>query len=291
MGVDVKKYNFGIFGMGFLGNAIAHGFSLHSHIKAYDKFLSGFDSINDVIDHADVIWMCLPTPMMLDTGEIDLSILEENLQLISDRVDDDSDKIVIIKSTVTPGTTTSFAKKYPKLKFIMNPEFLTERDSRFGFISQARIILGSDDTIVGDKLEEIYRYRFGNTIPIYRCNFEQAELVKYGANCFFALKISYYNLIDSMCDKMGVDFDEVRDMINADARIARSHSNVPGWDGKKGWGGNCFVKDVHAFIVKAKEIGVDPGLLEAAWEQNLKDRPSHDWLELGPSVITKADKT
>jgi len=286
MSVDIKKYKFGIFGMGFLGNAITHGFGLHAHIKVYDKFLPGYDSLDDVVDHAEFIWMCLPTPMSLETGDIDLSILDENIKEIHDRVSgDEPRKVVIIKSTVIPGTTRGFSKKYPKLDFVMNPEFLTARNNKLDFICASRIIIGSDGFAIGEKLEEVYQYRFRNSVPIYLCDWESAELTKYGANCFFTMKISYFNFIYEMCQKLGLDFDGVRDMILADNRIARSHANVPGWDGQRGYSGPCFPKDINALIQFAKEIGVNPELLEASWSQNVKDRPSKDWEKI-PSAVS-----
>jgi UDPglucose 6-dehydrogenase len=290
MSVDVKKYNFGIIGMGFLGNAITHGFGLHAHIKAYDKFLQGYDSLDNVIDHSDFIWMCLPTPMDLGTGDIDLGILEENVGAIHDRVDESSNKVIIIKSTVIPGTTRMLAKKYPKLEFIMNPEFLTARNNKLDFICASRIIIGNKTGMFptpGAKLlKEVYEYRFGNSVPIYECGWEEAELTKYAANCFFTIKVSYFNFLYSMCEKLDLDFDEVRDMVLADNRIARSHANVPGWDGQRGYSGPCFPKDINALIQFAKKIGVDPELLEASWSQNLKDRPSKDWEHI-PSAVSK----
>ena len=287
--VDTKKYNFGIIGMGFLGNAITHGFGLHAHIKAYDKFLKGFDTLDDIVDHSEFIWMCLPTPMKLETGEMDLGILEENVKAIHDRVEEGSDKVVIIKSTVIPGTTRSFAEKYPKLKFIMNPEFLTARNNKLDFICASRVIVGSEDIKTADRLVDVYKYRFGNSVPIYVCGWEEAELTKYGANCFFTLKVSYFNFLYSMCEKLGLDFEQVRDMVLADNRIARSHANVPGWDGQRGYSGPCFPKDINALIHFAKSIGVNPELLEASWSQNLKDRPSKDWEHI-PSAVSDDKK-
>jgi len=291
MSVDVKKYKFGIFGMGFLGNAITHGFGLHAHIKVYDKFLPGYDSLDDVVDHAEFIWMCLPTPMSLETGEIDLSILDENIKEIHDRVSGgDPRKVVIIKSTVIPGTTRNFSEKYPRLDFVMNPEFLTARNNKLDFICASRIIIGFDGPTLENysaniRLKEAYEYRFGNSIPIYLCSTEAAELTKYGANCFFTVKISYFNFIYDMCQKLRLDFNEVRDMILADNRIARSHANVPGWDEQRGYSGPCFPKDINAIIQFAKEIGVNPELLEASWSQNVKDRPSKDWEKI-PSAVS-----
>jgi UDPglucose 6-dehydrogenase len=291
MAVDVKKYNFGIIGYGFLGTAITHGFGLHADIKIHDKFLEGNDTIEDVVEHADFIWMCLPTPMNLNTGEIDLGILDENLEKIHDLVEDSDDKkVIIIKSTVIPGTTAMFADKYPKLDFVMSPEFLTARNNRLDFICASRIIIGYDGSGDADKkLRDVFEYRFGNSTPIYMCGTKEAELTKYGANCFFAVKISYFNFIYEMCQKMGLDFDEVRDMILADGRIGRSHANVPGWDKQRGYSGSCFPKDINALIQFSKELGLDPELLEASWSQNLKDRPSKDWEEI-PSAVSKGDQ-
>ena len=233
--------------------------------------------------------MCLPTPMNLKTGEIDLSILEENLDAIHNLVEPEDKKIVIIKSTVIPGTTRSFAKKYPKLNFIMNPEFLTARNNRLDFICASRIIIGAQEKWVGDRFEEVYRYRFGNSTQIYRTGWEEAELTKYGANCFFALKVSYFNYIYKLCEKIGIEFDEVKDMILADGRIARSHASVPGWDGQFGYSGSCFPKDVNALIEFSKTLGVEPKLLTSSWEQNLEDRPSKDWEQIPSAVSNKDD--
>lgn len=287
MVVDVKKYKFGIIGYGFLGTAITHGFGLHADIKIYDKFLKGYDTIEDVVEHADFIWMCLPTPMNLDTGSIDLSIIKENLDKIHGLVEKEDEKIIIIKSTVIPGTTEGFTKNYPKLNFIMSPEFLTARNNRLDFICASRIIIGYDgNNKYANKLKEVFKYRFGNSIPIYMCGTREAELTKYGANCFFAVKISYFNFIYKMCQNLGLDFDEVRDMIIADGRISKSHINVPGWDGLFGYSGSCFPKDINAIINYAKKIGENPELLEASWSQNLKDRPNKDWENI-PSAISK----
>lgn len=243
MSVDVKKYNFGIIGMGFLGSAITHGFALHADIKIYDKF-KDYDTLEDVVKHAEFIWMCLPTPMDMQTGEIDLSILEENLDAIHDLVTKEDEKVVIIKSTVVPGTTRAFSAKYPKLNFVMNPEFLTARNNRLDFICASRIIIGAPPDALcaaaGTRLHNAYAYRFGNSVPIYRTSWEQAELTKYGANCFFAMKISYFNYMYEICERLGLKFDEVRDMILADGRIGRSHCNVPGWDGQRGYSGSCL---------------------------------------------------
>lgn len=289
MSVDVKKFDFGVIGYGFLGTAVVHGFGLHANIRIYDKF-KDFDTLEDVVKGSEFLWMCLPTPMDLDSGSIDLSALEENLEKIHSLVDEKDNKIVIIKSTVVPGTTRSFSEKFPKLKFVMSPEFLTARNNRLDFICASRIIIGGEDDYAIGRVEEAHRYRFGNSTPVYTTGFEEAEMTKYGANCFFAAKISYFNFIYDLCQKLNIDFDNVRDMILADGRIGRSHANVPGWDGQRGYSGSCFPKDVNALIKFSESIGVDPTLLKASWEQNLRDRPNKDWEQIPSAVSKKSGK-
>lgn len=285
MAVDVVKYNFGVIGIGFLGSSIVHVFQLHADIKFYDKYKQS-DTLEDVVNHADIIWMCLPTPMFYDGGEIDLSILEENLDLIHNMVSKEDNKVVIIKSTVIPGTTKYFAEKYPKLRFVMSPEFLTSRANFINSVTPCRIIIGAEDEWAGDLVEEIHRYRFNNSVLIYRTGTSEAELVKYCANNFFSVKVSYFNFVSSVCEKLGMNYEDIRDMIVSDARLTNSHTNVPGHDGKKGYSGLCFPKDINAFINYAEEIGIDPKLLKASWAQNLEDRPDHDWENI-PGAVSK----
>ena len=88
-----------------------------------------------------------------------------------------------------------------------------------------------------------------------------------------------------MCEKLGLDFERVKDMVLADSRIAKSHTDCPGHSGF-GVSGSCLPKDLQAMINFSKDIGLDPKLFEAAWGQNLEDRPDKDWEQI-PGVLTK----
>jgi UDPglucose 6-dehydrogenase len=283
------EYNIGIVGYGFLGTAVVHGFSLHANIKIYDKYKIGFDTLEDTVNNSEFLFFCIPTPMYDDDGSQDLSILEGAVQDVHAHVPAGSNKIAIIKSTVLPGTNKMFQKKYPNLKFVSNPEFLTARSNRLDFICAARNILGGEEEPV-NRVEALYRHRFGNAMPIYKTSWKAAEMVKYTANCFFAVKVSYFNFIYDMCQKLGLDYNEIKDMVLADGRIGRSHCDVGGGsgvsDGKRQFGGSCFPKDINALIDFAKELGLDPKLLMASWEQNVDGRPEKDWEQL-PGVVSK----
>ncbi len=262
----------GIIGCGFVGGAVAQGFSIHADLKIYDKFKTGFDSFDDVVKQ-DVLFLCLPTPMRAD-GSQNQDALLEAVTAIDGATD--CKKIIVIKSTVVPGTTRKFAKEFPNHRFVMNPEFLTARSARLDFINSARIIVGGD-SIPRSVVSSLYRERFPTT-PIFETTWEGAEIVKYMTNCFFALKISYLNEIYDICQKFDIPYNEMRNMWLADGRIGNSHADVPGHDGDRGFGGTCFPKDVNAFAKWAREEMESPLLtLEAALAVNRRVRQKKDW--------------
>ena len=111
----------------------------------------------------------------------------------------------------------------------------------FDFLSQTRYVLGgeSEDT---KKVANLYRDRFGKTISIIETDFESAELIKYVCNCFFATKVSFMNEMKQISDKVGADWETVVEGFVRDGRVGHSHINVPGPDGKFGFGGKLFPK-------------------------------------------------
>ncbi|MFA5023385.1 MAG: hypothetical protein WC523_00310 [Patescibacteria group bacterium] len=283
-----NDFNIGIIGFGFLGSAVCHGFGLHANIKIYDKFKKGFNTLEDTINSSEYLFFCLPTPMYEEDGNQDLTILEGAVKEVHDKVSAEGNKIAIIKSTVLPGTNEMFQNKYPNLKFVSNPEFLTARNNKLDFICAARNILGGEKEPV-DRVEELYRHRFGNSMPIYKTDWKSAELTKYAANCFFAVKVNYFNFIYELCQKLEIQYDDVKDMVLADGRIGRSHCDVPGHDGGFCVSGSCFPKDINALIDFSKRHEIDPKIIEAAWKQNLEGRPEKDWEKI-PGVISKKIK-
>jgi UDPglucose 6-dehydrogenase len=283
-----EKLNIGVIGYGFLGTAIVHGFGLHANIKIYDKFKAGFDTLEDTVNSSEIFFICLPTPMFED-GTQDLSIVDSAIGAIHDLLTENTEKIIVIKSTVLPGTNRKLQEKYPKVKFVSNPEFLTARNNRLDFICASRNILGGDEKYV-NRVDDLYKHRFGNSLSTYKTTWETAETVKYTANCFFAVKVSYFNFIYDICEKLNVKYEDVKDMVLADGRIGRSHCDVISGSGvsdnKRQYGGHCFPKDINALINFSKELGLNPRLLNASWEQNVDGRPEKDWEKL-PGVISK----
>lgn len=269
----------GIIGNGFVGSAIAFGFGLHADIKIYDKNTTkSVHTLEEVVNNSEVVFLSVPTPMDLNnSGQIDLSILDNAFKEIVS-IDDGSDKIFVIKSTVIPGTTEALQKKYPQLKIAFNPEFLTERSARLDFINASRIVLGGTPEVCA-RLAKLFRVRFPHT-KIIQTDSRSAEFIKYMCNCFFASKVSFVNEMKQMSNELGLDWNSVMDGFISDGRMGNSHFDAPGHDGKHGFGGKCFPKDLNAFIQFYKSKGINPTVLQAVWEKNLEVREEHDWLKI-----------
>ena len=228
-----------------------------------------------------------PTPSNKD-GSISLEILHDSLDSIN-KINKNSNNILLLRSTVVPGTSRMFQNRYKNLRIVFNPEFLTERSAFLDFINQARIILGGDPNHTA-KVAELYSDRFGEYIPIIQTNFESAELIKYMNNCFFATKVSFINEMKLVSDSVGANWEDALEGFILDGRIGHSHINVPGHDGKFGFGGSCFPKDMQALIDFGKRIGVNLNTLEGAWTTNLEVRPEKDWEKLkGRAVVSEDD--
>ena len=212
------------------------------------------------------------------------TLLESIISEIDFCIKDKSDKIIVVKSTVPPGTTEKLNNTYHKFDIIFNPEFLTEANFIEDFKNQNRIILGGLKTITA-KIKQIYIEIFPKA-EIIETDSTHAEMVKYFANTFLATKVSFANEMKMICDKLDIDYNKVVEYATYDDRLGNSHWSVPGPDGKLGFGGSCFPKDINALISVASELGIVPKLLKSAWEVNLKVRPEKDWEALKGRAVS-----
>jgi UDPglucose 6-dehydrogenase len=273
----------GIVGNGFVGNSVAFGFSPTHEIRIHDKDpKKNLNTLEEVLE-CNYVFVCVPTPMNPD-GSINLDIVHKALQEIE--VYNTKDNIIILKSTMIPGTTKKISDTYPSLNLVFNPEFLTERTAKLDFLTQARIILGGDKKYTA-KVKKLFQERFVHCYVI-ETDMITAELIKYMNNVFFASKVSIMNEFKQICEEIGADWNNAVKGFAADQRIGDSHLNVPGPDGKLGFGGSCFPKDINAFISMANDLGINIPTIEGAWKTNLNVRPERDWEELeGRAVIKK----
>jgi len=261
---NLKDLKVGIAGVGMVGGALQRyfekkGYQRGKNLFLYDKnkALGSMDEVNE----ADVIFICVPTPFLKEGKVFDLSYNEEVCAGIKEG------KIVVIKSTVLPGTTDYFQKKYPQNKFLFNPEFLTELTADQDMNYPDRQIIGYTEKsfeVAKDILLLLPLAPYEKIMPA-----AEAELVKYFGNNWFCLKVIYANLIYDVCQKLGLDYDRVKEAASADKRIGPSHLEVM-HKGYRGYGGKCLPKDIRAMIQFGDKIGVDLKLHKVAEEINNK---------------------
>jgi UDPglucose 6-dehydrogenase len=281
--------NFGIIGQGFVGGALYEGMKHVFDIETYDIDPSKGSTCNNVSELVDkvekVIFVCLPTPMN-SKGRCSTKIVEDSITEINDAcVRVQKKLIVVIKSTVEPGTTERLNRRYAGVTVAFNPEFLTEANAVEDFKNQTRIIVGAVRPASGI-VRNLYLKAFPKT-PIIKTSSTIAETVKYFTNCFLATKVSFANEMKQICDGMDIDYDKVVEYALYDDRIGKSHLSVPGPDGNLGFGGHCFPKDLNALQYLASELGIPTTILTAVWNKNLEVRSDEDrdWLEMKGRAI------
>lgn len=260
---SIKELKLGVIGVGMVGGALnkyleKRNYKAGENLFVYDtgRELGSVEEINK----ADIVFICVPTPFVKGKG-FDLSYVETACEYLEDG------KIIVIKSTVVPGTTENLQKKYPKHRFLFNPEFLTEITAEQDMDYPDRQIVGYTEqshNVAGDIMQILPLAPFESIIPS-----TEAELVKYFGNTWFAVKVTFANQMYNLCEKLGVDYDRVKESAAADKRIGRSHLQVI-HKGYKGFGGKCLVKDIRALIEFADKEGVDLKLHKMTEDLNNK---------------------
>jgi len=264
----MTRYKVGIIGNGFVGESQAFAFSPTTDIRIHDIDTLRATHTKEEVDECDFIFVCVPTPMYRD-GNQDLTYIEE---VFKNAV---TGPIYIIKSTVLPGTTEELINRFPNIDIVFSPEFLTERTAKLDMLTQARIILGGSQYNTS-MVRKLFEQRFMNR-HIIETDTTTAELVKYMNNTFFATKVSILNEFKRLSDALGTDWKTALYGFAADGRVGDSHLHVPGPDGRHGYGGTCFPKDVNAIIKMGEKLGAPMNTIEAGWKTNLEVRPEKDW--------------
>ena len=197
----------------------------------------------------------MPSPRSSD-GSADISIVKDAVSKIG------GNKIVVIKSTVPPGTTENFQKEYPDHKLLFNPEFLTEKNAWNYFAKPDRQLVGwtsQSRNEAKDVLNILPNAALASPSDGLDISATEAEIIKYAANVFLARKVTFANAIHALAEHHQANFDNIRKGVGADPRIGQSHLDVH-YQGYRGYGGYCFTKDTDALISHLENCG----LMEAA---------------------------
>ncbi len=217
----------------------------------------------EVAERSDIVFLCVPTPQD-DDGSADLSFIEAASAEIGPVLRKGA--IVVNKSTVPVGTTVVVDEVIQRsdIAVVSHPEFLREGTAVNDFLHPDRVVVGADDRSAAEKVAALYE---SIDTQVIITDAASAETIKYAANGFLAMKISFVNAVAAMCEAVGADVVDVVEGIGSDRRIGREFLR-PG----PGWGGSCFPKDSHALVHVAASHGYDFSMMRGVIAVNHEQR-------------------
>jgi UDPglucose 6-dehydrogenase len=231
-----------IVGHGYVGSAVASIFSDKEKV-IIDPKLSDDVIYNHTGEIFDIVFVCVDTPKGNNYGLLDIVLDQINTYIANNTP-------VCCKSTSTPEYYYSAEQKYKNIRVLHSPEYLDSLHNIEKFQNQNFCIIGGEREAT-QTVADIFVERLTNLNNNRVCttDIRTAALIKYAENFFLATKVSLYNELYKVHQSLGCEstFDEFRMIAGMDERIGTSHTQVPGWDGKFGWGGHCFIKDNYEF--------------------------------------------
>ena len=223
-----------IIGMGMVGKATALSFGITKYFSRTD-----FNITLNEAAKCKFIFLCLPTPTK--DGVCDTSLIEQYVSQLSQI---GCSGVIVVRSTVTPGTCRNLVEKY-NVPVVSNPEFLTEKTAEYDAKHPDIIVIGSDIPVWGGALKGLYDARFKG-VNTYMTDTVTAETIKYAINCFYALKVVYANQLYDVCQRNGANYEKIKEVMYHRKWIGQNHLQV--WfNEKRGLWGKCLPKDLQAF--------------------------------------------
>lgn len=269
MDIPPHKKTVAVIGYGYVGKAVANFFGDHFHVLIYDTANPIISATQGEINKkADLAIISVPTPMG-KTGSADLSAIYSTLGWLTT-------PLVLIKSTIPPGTTTALSAKYKK-DIAFSPEYIGEGHYQVPFWKgypdpldmkkhEFVIIGGTKKTVA--RILLFFKTVLGAEAKYFQTDSTTAELVKYTENSFLATKVTFCNEMYDIAKSFGVDYNELRELWLLDGRVGRSHTIV--FEDKRGFGGKCLPKDVNALVKAAAKAGKEATLLKAVLSVNIQ---------------------
>ena len=260
-----------IIGLGFVGNSLLNGIKDSVEVKKIDPKLGS--ETNELLDFLpEIIFICVPTPMNVDRSQ-NISIVKS---VVDEIIELKINSIVVLKSTLLPNYVEELEKSLPK--FVYNPEFLREKHANEDFINSELIVFG------GNKADAIILSNFYKDHTKCICKDHiftdciTASLIKYTINTFLSVKVVFFNELKDLFDASGAqeDWENFIKYLSKDIRIGNSHMQVPGHDGRKGFGGACLPKDSNAFLKYSEQIEKQLNILNNAIKLNNDIRSSYN---------------
>ncbi len=258
----MKNKKIGFIGQGWIGKNYADDFEKRGYNVIRYSLEEPYIKNKDKVKKCDIVFIAVPTPTT-PVG-FDDSIVREAVKLVG------AGKTAVIKSTILPGTTESIQEENPSIYVMHSPEFLREVSAAYDAANPQRNIVGVPF------LNNEYKEKAQSVLDVLPqapyssiCQSREAELIKYGGNCWLYLKVVYTNILYDLAQKLGCDWQKVKDGMGADPRIGDSHLD-PIHESGRGAGGHCFIKDFAAFTDIYKEMVGDALGLKVL--ESLKDK-------------------
>ena len=270
-----------IIGLGYVGGA--HSSLLNKNDIEYNVCdinlkqgnFNYFNNVEDLIKYSEAksnvhyIMICVPTPSDHE-GNCDISIVKDILNKLNENITKET--YIIIKSTLVPGTSQMFNELFPKLNILFSPEFLKQKSYKEDIYNAKFIILGippSFNMTQYPKILKVMRlfYKHNSCIEIYMKSYEEAELFKYTLNTYFGIKITFFNEIYDLCQKMNVDYQKLKELFKLDQRVGEYGITVPG-DHGRGYHGVCIPKEVSGMIKLQEKLGLSSELMSCVDKRN-----------------------
>jgi len=268
---EAKKKRVAVVGYGYVGKGVHTFFKDNFETIFFDPNADG-SAGKEEINSCDLAVICVPTPMGED-GACDLSIVEETLGWLKT-------PLILIKSTIPPGTVEELVKKTGK-NICFSPEYMGEGGGTPYFIPFWKYPHPTDmkfhnfQIIGGEKktasaILDFFVAVMGPDAKFFMTDSKTAELVKYMENAFIATKVIFCNEFFSIAEKMGIEYKELRELWLLDKRVGRMYSAV--YPDRRGFGGKCLPKDVKAIVRASEKAGYDPRFIKAVLENNERIR-------------------
>ncbi|WP_420547306.1 UDP-glucose dehydrogenase family protein [Curvivirga sp.] len=230
-------------------------------------------SLEEGVRGADAVFIAVGTPTRHGDGHADLSYVYAAAKDIARAID--SYTVIVDKSTVPVGTAREVSRiireTNPDADFdvVSNPEFLREGAAIKDFTKPDRVVLGVESDRAKEVMANIYQPLSSNNVEVMMTGLETAELIKYAANAFLAVKISFINELADLCEKLGADIEAVAQGMGSDSRIGPRFLQAG-----PGYGGSCFPKDTLALVRTAEEAGTPVKIVETVVEVNANRKKS-----------------
>ncbi len=254
----MAKPKVGVVGGGVVGGAMQRLCGPDTIV--YDPYKPELAGNKDAINGCDAVFVCVPTPMKED-GSCDTSIVEEAVSWIEA-------PLILIRSTVAPGTTDRLCKKYNK-NVVFQPEYLGETVAHvFGNMAEREfIVLGGTPEGI-NRAAEFYKHFYNSYVHMYFSDATTAEVCKYMENAFYAVKVTFMNEFYDIARAHGVDFNVLRELWLADTRISRDHTFC--YPDNRGFSGKCLPKDCNAIVYSSRQRDYEPEFMAACLRINDK---------------------